>query len=291
MIKLGCRFNSVTINRSIKEIGARERFTVSLDLITESLEAMLLTSIANLLDEDANLGSVVNGTHNKIGLNGNLLVLGNIFGIEVRDLVNLRDFTDCAKEIIARDSLERLEETKPEYLSGLSVKSVADLLGQVVVNDVFKVNLVKIIGPRMQNREALVLDFLRAVLFNVLSDKFKTGLVGRDRVVKIVIVNLLVRVTDEGTNGLDARRTLHVLEVDVVLEKFSDFVELSNTDHVEYTGKNLLETLQVPVLVDTGVDNLGVEHLLGFVGKQVQKTVELVQSFSIVFLVFAELRE
>lgn len=136
-----------------------------------------------------------------------------------------------------------------------------------------------------------MLDSLRAVLFDVLSNKFERGLISRNWVVEVIIIDLLVRVTDEGTNSLDARRTLHVLEVDVALKKFGNFVELSNTDHVEHTGKNLLEALQVPVLVNAGVDNLRIEYLLGLVSKQIHKTVELIQSFSIVFLIFAELRE
>jgi len=291
VIELGDRIDLVAINRGIKKLATGEGIVVGLDLVAEGLETFFLTDIANLLDKDADLGSVVNGAHNEVGLDGDLLVLGNVILIEVRDLVDLADFTDGAKEVIARDSLERLEESKPEHLSSLSVKSIADLLSQVVVDNVFEVNLVEIISPRVQNREALVLDSLRAVLFDVLSHKFEASLVSGDRVVKVVIIDLLVRVTDEGTDGLDAGRTLHVLEVNVILEEFSNFVELSNTQHVEDTGENLLETLQVPVLVNAGVDNLGVEHLLGLVGKQVHKTVELVQSLSIVFLVFAELRE
>lgn len=100
MIEFRLRINLVTINRGIKELAAWESIFVSLDLITEGLETSFLTSIAYLLDKDANLRSIVNGAYNKVRLNGGLLILCNILLIKVRNLVDLTNFTDGAKEII-----------------------------------------------------------------------------------------------------------------------------------------------------------------------------------------------
>ena len=45
---------------------------------------------------------------------------------------------------------------------------------------------------------------------------------------------------------------------------------------LEDANEHLFESLQVPVLVDAGVDDARVEDLLGFVGEQVAQVVHLV---------------
>ena len=57
----------------------------------------------------------------------------------------------------------------------------------------------------MEHREALVLYALSAVLLDVFLQEFKLGLVGVDWVAEIILIDGLLRVTDEGADGLDAR--------------------------------------------------------------------------------------
>ena len=55
-----------------------------------------------------------------------------------------------------------------------------------------------------------------------------------------------------------------------------------DTGHVEDAGENLLETLQVPVLVNASMDDLGGEHLLSFVSEQEHQIVQFAQLLVIV---------
>ena len=57
----------------------------------------------------------------------------------------------------------------------------------------------------MQNGEAFVLDALITVLLDIGLEEVKTGLISVDRVSKVILVDRLLGVTDEGANSLDAR--------------------------------------------------------------------------------------
>ena len=82
---------------------------------------------------------------------------------------------------------------------------VADLIGQVVVHDVLEVDLVEIVGPRVEHGEALILDTLGAVLLDVFLEELEVSLVSVDWVAEIVSVDWLLLVTNERANGFDAR--------------------------------------------------------------------------------------
>ena len=60
----------------------------------------------------------------------------------------------------------------------LSAEMLAHLRGEVVIHDIFEIDLVEIVGPWVKNREALVLDPLCAILHNVVPDELKVSLVG-----------------------------------------------------------------------------------------------------------------
>jgi len=84
---------------------------------------------------------------------------------------------------------------------------------EVVVHDILHVNGIKVVCPGMEHLEALVLDVLSPVSFNVLTQEFECGLIGLDWVAQIVIVDHFLMVTQKGPNGLNARSALQVLTV------------------------------------------------------------------------------
>ena len=55
---------------------------------------------------------------------------------------------------------------------------LAHLRCKIVVHDIFEIDLVKIVGPWMEDREAFVLDSLAAVLGDVVLDEGEVSLVG-----------------------------------------------------------------------------------------------------------------
>ena len=57
----------------------------------------------------------------------------------------------------------------------------------------------------------------------------------------------------------------------------------------EDTHEYLLETLEVPVLVDDGVDDARKENLLRFVGKQIHQVMHLVDALKILNVLLAPL--
>lgn len=97
-----------------------------------------------------------------------------------------------------------LEVGEPEYTSFHRLEMLHNLVADVVVNNIFEINLVKVVGPWVQDREALVLDALRAILLNILLDEIKFRLVGTDRVSQIVLVDDLARIAHKRVDSLDA---------------------------------------------------------------------------------------
>jgi len=89
-------------------------------------------------------------------------------------------------------------------LRALGLQILAHFSGQVVIHDVLEVDLVEVVSPWVQHGEALVLNFLRAVLLDVLLEELELGFVGVDGVAEVIVIDLLLVVTDERSDGLDA---------------------------------------------------------------------------------------
>ena len=136
---------------------------------------------------------------------GGILVGGKVRIVELRDFVEVSQLTEGSKEVISGHGSLTLKEGEPEDLSTLGRQALAYLLGQIVVHDVFEVDFVEVVGPWVKHREALVLYALSAVLLDVFLQEFKLGLVSVDWVAEIILIDGLLRVTDEGADGLDAR--------------------------------------------------------------------------------------
>ena len=120
-------------------------------------------------------------------------------------LVDVGELAEGSKEIISRNGCLTLEEGEPEDLSVLSSQVIAYFLSQIVVHNILEVYLIQVVSPWMQNGEAFVLDALITVLLDIGLEEVKTGLISVDRVSKVILVDRLLGVTDEGANSLDAR--------------------------------------------------------------------------------------
>jgi hypothetical protein len=130
--------------------------------------------------------------------------------------------------------------------------------------------------------------------FDVFLNKLEVGLVRLDRVGQIILVDLLAVVTQEAADGLDAGGALKVLRseqfIQVLLEGGTARVR-GNLQSLEDAEEDLLEALEVPVLIDDGVDNAGEEDLLGLVGEEVHEIVQKVDLVKILRIAVAPLGE
>lgn len=126
----------------------------------------------------------------------------------------LRDFPGFAKsleEIVSGDGGLALEVREPEDTGMEGAEAANHLVGDVVVDDVFEINLVQVVSPGVQHGEALVLNSLNTILLDVLSDEFEVGLIGANRIGEVVLVNSFLGVADKRVDRLDAGRRLQVL--------------------------------------------------------------------------------
>ena len=117
------------------------------------------------------------------------------------------------------------------------------------------------------------------------------SLISINRVSKIILIDRLLGVTDERSDGLNARTRLQVLRLDGEIEQACHLIVVAASKHSQDADKDLLETLEVPVLVDARVDDARVENLLGLHGQKVAQVVHVVDLFVVIDLFREELRE
>ena len=100
-----------------------------------------------------------------------------------------------------------LEKRKPENLSiDTCLERSANVLLKVVVNNIFHIYGIQIIGPWMEDLEALMLDTLIDIPLNIVPEELESSLVCLDWVAQVVFVHLfLLWVSQETTDGFDAR--------------------------------------------------------------------------------------
>lgn len=247
---------------------------VDLNLILEGVVTDRGASIGNLLDHSGDLSRVLSEAEDEVASNGGILVRGHVLIVELRDLVHVSELTEGTEEVIGGDGGLALEESEPEDLGALGLEMSANPLGQIIVHDVLEVDLVKIVGPGVEHGEALVLYALGAVLLDVLLKELEVSLIGVDWVAQVISIDWLLLVADERANRLNARARLKILSLDREIENLGDVVVGSDADLTHDADEDLLETLKVPVLVDAGVDDAGVEHLLRLHSQQVAEVVD-----------------
>ena len=137
----------------------------------------------------------------------------------------------------------------------LSSKVLTYMWCEIVIHDVFEVNLIEIVSPWMKHREALMLDALLAELRDIVFQEFKVSLVGRDWICKIILDDFFLCVADESTDSFDARATLKILSFYLEVKKTCHLVVTLDSNCLQDSHKNLLETLKVPVLIDASVSD------------------------------------
>ena len=106
--------------------------------------------------------------NNIVGCNHGFVECLKVCSVIVGDAVHLSELPDALDELVSGAGKLGLEEREPEELSVNALgEHFADLSLKIWVNDVFHVDLIKIVGPRVEHLEALVLDFLLSVPLDV----------------------------------------------------------------------------------------------------------------------------
>lgn len=278
------------------EHSSLELGLVEAQLMLERAVAILIEGLLGKLFNDINdgVGIAVNADH-VVLLHHDLMVQSLVLGEVILSLVDLAELAERLKEFVSSASLLGLEERQPEDLSvNAGSELVLNIVRQAVVDDVLEVDGVELVGPGMKNLEALVIHILLSESFDILLDELKVSLVGLDGVAQVVLVDRLLVVTQEATDSLDARGRLEVLRceqlVQLLLERRAIGVG-ANLESRKDAHEHLLEALEVPVLVDDGVNNARKEDLLSLVGKKVHEVVHRVNLLEVVLVVLAPLRQ
>jgi hypothetical protein len=97
-----------------------------------------------------------------------------------------------------------LEESQPEDLRRLSGKLTADLVAEIVVQNVFEIDIIEVISPRVEHLEALVLDALTAEACDIFNDEGRFAFVHGGGVSDVVLVNVFLGIADKLSDSLDA---------------------------------------------------------------------------------------
>jgi hypothetical protein len=193
-----------------------------------------------------------------VDLGHHLLKFSKLTGIVILHLIDLAQLAQAFEELISGSAFLTFEERKPEDLGVHVRQSSDDIIDQVVVHNVFEIDGVEFVGPWVKYLEALMVHVLISETLDVLLDEVEVGLVGLDGVIQVVLIDVLLSVSQERSNCLDARRTLKVLGgqklVQMLLEVLASSIAV-DFQHLKNAHKDLLESLQVPVLVNDCVDN------------------------------------
>jgi len=131
-----------------------------------------------------------------------------------------------------------------------------------------------------------VLDALLSIPLNIVVEEFKVCLVSFDGVAKIVLLDVLLVVAEEATDGLDAGGTLEVLLVDQLFNSLLEVLVFA-AYLLDDADESALEALQVPVLVDNLVNDTALEDLSSLVGEQEHQVVHL--AYAVAALVLCQL--
>jgi len=127
-----------------------------------------------------------------------------------------------------------------------SFESLAYFSGQIVVNDVFEINVIKLVGPWMKNLETLVIHVLLSESKDIVFQKFEVGLISLAGIAQVVLGDFLGSVSQEGTNGLDAGGTLKILRAKKLVKMLLRRVRSRgclNLEHLKDSHEDLLEAL------------------------------------------------
>jgi hypothetical protein len=109
------------------------------------------------------------------------LVLSGIHDPKFTSLVDLTQLSDGLEELIGGAGELRFEEGKPKYQGIRRIfKESKDLVVQIVIKNVFKINGLQFVSPRMQNLETFVRHVLFAIPLDIFLDEFVVSLISLD---------------------------------------------------------------------------------------------------------------
>ena len=170
------------LGQSAEQLSAREVISVVFDLVLEGAEASRGASLDYLLDHATDELVVVLEREHEVTFHGVSLEFWQELLVKLGHSVDLADLADRCEEVIGGACRLALEVGKPEGPRGFVRQRVANPRGEVIVDDVFEVDLIEVVGPRVQHREALVLNALGAVLEDIVLKELEVRFVGADRV-------------------------------------------------------------------------------------------------------------
>ena len=82
---------------------------------------------------------------------------------------------------------------------------------------------------------------------------------------------------------------MKILGFNLKIEEAGHFFVVGDLDGLQDADEHLFESLQVPVLVDAGVNDTRVENLLGLVGEEVAQVVHVVKFFVVLHVLLDEM--
>lgn len=123
---------------------------------------------------------------------------------ELAGEVELRHLADGLKELVGGAAELWLEEGHPEDPGLPCLQFVQNIILQVVVHHVFEVDLVELVGPRVEHLEAFVIHLLPPVSLNIVLEKLKICRISLDRIAQIIWNDLFLVVAKIGTQDSDA---------------------------------------------------------------------------------------
>ena len=101
-------------------------------------------------------------------------------------------------------------------------------------------------------------DILFSILLDVVFEELNGGLISSDGIVQVILIDNLVGVSQERSDGLDARGTVKILGVQELLDilfKIENARECFDIEHFHDPHESSFESLKVPVLIDDLMDN------------------------------------
>jgi len=185
---------------------------VKLDLVSKAAVTGLVERFLNeFINDGADNSSMLVNADNVTVIDHELLVCLLFGGPEALKLVDLAELSDHLEEFIGGTGFLWLEEREPEHDS-VGVSELGDNFGgQIVVDNVFEINGIKLISPWVKNLEAFMIHFLVSEPLDILTDEVEIGLIGFNWITQIIFIDLLLWVSQERSNSFDARSTLQVL--------------------------------------------------------------------------------
>lgn len=86
-----------------------------------------------------------------------------------------------------------------------------NLVVQIIIKNILKIDSFQLVSPRMQNLETFVRHVLLAIPLDIFLDEFKIGLVSLDGVTQVVFLDGFFNIPHIGAQNADARSGLQIL--------------------------------------------------------------------------------